>query len=221
MFNYSASEENYIKAIFHLQQEDSTVTTNELAGELRTKPASITDMMKKLKTKKLVHYQPYQGFRLTTDGKKVALGIVRRHRLWEYFLSEKLKFSWDEVHAVAEDLEHVSSKKLIEKLDEFLDYPRFDPHGDPIPDSEGKIETSRQVCLTALALNKPAIVCHVGDQSTQMLELMKHKKIGIGTKLEVKKRFDYDNSMEIKMRQQTPLTISEQLAKNIFVKYGS
>jgi DtxR family Mn-dependent transcriptional regulator len=220
MFNYSASEENYIKAIFHLQQEDSTVTTNELAGELHTKPASVTDMMKKLKTKKLVHYQPYQGFRLTTDGKKVALGIIRRHRLWEYFLSEKLKFSWDEVHAVAEDLEHVSSKKLIEKLDEFLDYPRFDPHGDPIPDSEGKIEASRQVCLTALPLNKPAIVCHVGDQSTQMLELMKHKKIGIGTRLEVKKRFDYDNSMEIKIRQQTALTISEQLAKNIFLKYG-
>ena len=123
MLNYSTSEENYIKAIFHLQGGEATVTTNELARELKTKPASVTDMMKKLKTKKLLHYQPYRGFRLSSEGSKVALGIIRRHRLWEYFLSEKLKFSWDEVHAIAEHLEHVSSKKLIDKLDEFLGFP--------------------------------------------------------------------------------------------------
>ena len=133
MLNYSTSEENYIKAIFHLQGGEATVTTNELARELKTKPASVTDMMKKLKIKKLLHYQPYRGFRLSSEGSKVALGIIRRHRLWEYFLSEKLKFSWDEVHAIAEHLEHVSSKKLIDKLDEFLGFPRTDPHGDPIP----------------------------------------------------------------------------------------
>ena len=115
MLNYSTSEENYIKTIFHLQNGQNTVTTNELAEKLNTKPASVTDMMKKLKAKKLLHYQPYQGFRLSHEGKKVALDIIRRHRLWEYFLAEKLKFKWDEVHAVAEDLEHVSSKKLIDK----------------------------------------------------------------------------------------------------------
>ncbi|HLG40739.1 MAG TPA: metal-dependent transcriptional regulator, partial [Chitinophagaceae bacterium] len=118
MLNYSTSEENYIKAIFHLQHADGAVTTNELAGELKTRPASVTDMMKKLKNKKLVHYQAYHGFRLSNEGKKLALLIIRRHRLWEYFLAEKLKFSWEEVHAVAEHLEHVSSKKLIDKLDE-------------------------------------------------------------------------------------------------------
>lgn len=217
MLNYSTSEENYIKAIFHLQGEDVTVTTNELAHELNSKPASITDMMKKLKAKKLLHYQPYRGFRLSNDGKKVALGIIRRHRLWEYFLAEKLKFNWDEVHAVAEEMEHVRHKKLIDKLDEFLGYPRFDPHGDPIPDTNGKIETSKQVCITELSLNKPAVVCNVGDQSSEILELLKHKNISIGTKLEVKKKFDFDNSMEIRIRQQLPFTISEQLAKNIFV----
>ena len=228
MLNYSASEENYIKTIFHLQQQDGTVTTNELAAELKTRPASITYMMKKLKSKKLVHYQAYRGFHLTNDGRIVALGIIRRHRLWEYFLAEKLKFSWDEVHAVAEDMEHVSSKKLIDKLDEFLGFPRFDPHGDPIPDSQGKIENFRQVCLIELPANKIAVVCHVSDQSSEMLELLKHKKIGIGTKLEVKKKFSFDNSMEVKIGQtrgtpseQTLLTISEQLAKNIFVKYGT
>src|SRR5829696_2815514 len=155
MLNFSTSEENYIKAIFHLQNGQNIVTTNALAGRLKTKPASVTDMMKKLKAKKLLHYEPYQGFRLSHEGKKVALDIIRRHRLWEYFLAEKLKFKWDEVHAVAEDLEHVSNKKLIDKLDEFLGFPRVDPHGVPIPDANGKIEISRNIPLTELALNRP------------------------------------------------------------------
>ena len=219
MLNFSTSEENYIKAIFHLQKEDGTVTTNELARELKTKPASVTDMMKKLKAKKLLHYEAYQGFRLSNEGKKVALNIIRRHRLWEYFLAEKLKFNWDEVHEVAEHLEHVSNKKLIDKLDEFLGYPRNDPHGDPIPDQEGRIETSRHVCLVDLPVNKQAIVSHVSDQSSEILELLKHKNIGIGTKLEIKKKFDFDHSMEIKTGRLPVATISEQLAKNIFLKY--
>jgi DtxR family transcriptional regulator, Mn-dependent transcriptional regulator len=217
VLNYSTSEENYIKAIYHLQQ-DGTVTTNELAAELHTRPASVTDMMKKLRTKKLVHYQAYKGFNLTADGKKVALLIIRRHRLWEFFLAEKLKFSWDEVHVVAEDLEHVSSKKLIDKLDEFLGFPRFDPHGDPIPDANGKIEASKQVSLTDLPLNKPGIVCYVSDQSKEMLELLGHKKIGIGTRIEVKRKFEFDRSLEVKSNKQAVFTISEQLANNLFVK---
>lgn len=218
MLNYSVSEENYIKAIFHLQQQEGTVTTNALAGELNTRPASVTDMMKKLKAKKLVHYQPYRGFRLSAEGNKVALGIIRRHRLWEYFLAEKLKFSWDEVHAVAEDLEHVSSKKLIEKLDEFLGYPKTDPHGDPIPDVNGKIEKHLQQCLTSLPANKLVVVSHVSNQSNEILDLLKHKKISIGTKLEIKRRFDFDDSMEIKIGRQPVFTISKQVAENIFVK---
>ena len=218
MLNYSVSEENYIKAIFHLQQQDGTVTTNELAGELKTRPASVTDMMKKLKAKKLVHYQPYRGFRLSSEGSKVALGIIRRHRLWEYFLAEKLKFSWDEVHAVAEELEHVSSKKLIEKLDEFLGYPKTDPHGDPIPDINGKIEQYSQQCLTSLPANKLVVVSNVSNQSNEILDLLKHKKISIGTNLEIKRRFDFDDSMEIKIGRQPVFTISKQVAENIFVK---
>jgi len=218
MLNYSTSEENYIKAIFHLQKVTTTVTTNALANELKTKPASVTDMMKKLKQKKLLHYKPYQGFRLSREGNKVALGIIRRHRLWEYFLAEKLKFTWDEVHEVAEHLEHVSSKKLIDKLDEYLGFPRMDPHGDPIPDANGNIKTSRQICITELAVNQPAVVCHVSDQSPEILELLQHKKISIGSKVEIKRKFDFDNTMEIKMRQQPLFTISNQLAKNIFVR---
>ncbi len=221
MLNYSTSEENYIKAIFHLQKQDGTVTTNELANELKTKPASVTDMMKKLKIKKLLHYQPYQGFRLSTEGNKVALGIIRRHRLWEYFLAEKLKFTWDEVHEVAEDLEHVTNKKLIDKLDEFLGFPRVDPHGDPIPDANGRIEISKKIGLPELPLNIPAVVSSVSDQSSEILELLQHKKITIGTKLEVKKKFDFDHSMEVRIGRQPAFTISRELAENIFVKYDT
>jgi DtxR family Mn-dependent transcriptional regulator len=217
MLNYSTSEENYIKAIYRLQRQEGTVTTNELANELRTKPASVTDMMKKLKTKKMIHYQPYQGFRLTQEGSKVALGIIRRHRLWEFFLAEKLKFSWDEVHEVAEDLEHVSNKKLIDKLDEFLGFPRVDPHGDPIPDAQGRIDTARKICLTDLTENTPAVVSNVKDQSSSILELLEHKKIAIGTRVEIKKKFEFDDSMEIRIGRQPSFTISKQLAENIFV----
>lgn len=219
MVNYSVSEENYIKAIFHLQQQAGTVTTNELAAALHTRPASVTDMLKKLKVKKLLHYQPYQGFRLSAEGNKVALGIIRRHRLWEYFLSEKLKFNWEEVHAVAEDLEHVSSKKLIDKLDEYLGYPRFDPHGDPIPDANGKLESETLITVADLAVNKAAVVAKVSSHSGEVLELLSHRHISIGSRLEVKRKFSFDNSVEIKMGRQSSFTISEQLAKNIFVTH--
>ena len=195
--NFTTSEENYVKAIFHLQSEDGNVTTNELADRMNTKPASVTDMMKKLKIRKLVHYQRYKGFRLSQEGRKVALGIIRRHRLWEFFLSEKLKFNWDEVHEVAEHMEHVSSKKLIDKLDEYLNFPKFDPHGDPIPDVHGKMEDLKQICLKDWPLNKTAVVCQVINQSSGLLELIQHKKISIGTKLEVKKRFAEQNHKNI------------------------
>lgn len=217
-FIFSQSEENYLKTIFHLQVGTEAVSTNALAEKLRTKPASVTDMMKKLNAKKLLHYKPYYGFYLSSEGKKIALSVIRRHRLWEYFLAEKLKFSWNEVHEVAEELEHVSSKKLIDKLDEFLDFPQFDPHGDPIPDSKGKMKASSEVPLIELPINQQAEVRRVANQSEEMLELLQHKNIGIGTRIEVKKFFDFDHSLEIKLKTST-ITISEQLAQNIFVSY--
>jgi DtxR family transcriptional regulator, Mn-dependent transcriptional regulator len=218
--NFSVAEENYIKAIWHLQRYRADVTTNLLAHHLNTRAASVTDMLKKLKAKKLVHYEKYQGFSLTNEGRKIALIIIRRHRLWEYFLAEKLKFDWDEVHAVAEELEHVGSKKLIDKLDEYLGFPKADPHGDPIPDNQGKMENPSSFSLTELDVNRMAEVSGVGNQSSELLELLKHKNIRIGTKLEIKKRFEFDKSLEIKIRNVPAFTISEQLAKNILVKHG-
>jgi len=216
--NFTTSEENYLKAIFHLQEKEGTVSTNALADKLQTKPASVTDMMKKLNSKKLLHYKPYYGFSLSTEGKRIALFIIRRHRLWEFFLSEKLKFNWNEVHLLAEELEHVSSKQLIDRLDKYLGFPLFDPHGDPIPDHKGKMKNLNKVSLFELPFNQTAEVRQVTNQSKEMLEILEHKNIGIGTKVEVKKHFHFDHSLELKVKN-TTLTISEQLAKNIYVTY--
>jgi len=214
---YSASKENYLKAIFHLQHESGIASTNEVAAALQTRPASVTDMLKKLKKQKLLQYERYKGFKLTSEGKKIAIQIIRKHRLWEYFLVEKLQFGWDEVHEVAEELEHISSKKLIDRLDAFLNFPQTDPHGDPIPDDQGKFNAAPQHNLLDTPLNKPAKVSGIASQTTEMLELLRHKRITIGTRIEIKKKFPFDNSLELKIRNQQVIMISEQVAKNILV----
>ena len=217
--NFSISEENYIKSIYHLQQQNDTVTTNSLAHEIQTRPASVTDMLKKLQVKKILEYEKYKGFRLNAIGNKVALNIVRRHRLWEYFLVTKLGFEWDKVHAIAEELEHVSSIELIQKLDTFLNYPQTDPHGDPIPDKHGKVPNIKQLSMAEIEEKKTVVVSSVSNQSTEMLELMKHYNVGIGTEIKIIRRFSFDGSVEIKVSKQAPCILSEQVAKNIFVHH--
>jgi len=215
--NFSVSEENYIKSIYHLQQDTGLVNTNALAAEMQTKAASVTDMLKKLAAKKILQYEKYKGFKLTENGRKVALTVVRKHRLWEYFLVEKLGFEWDKVHDIAEELEHISSQELIEKLQHFLGNPSFDPHGDPIPDSNGKIPRLNQQNLTSLPLNKTATVSSVSNQSPQMLEMLKHYSIAIGTSIKLLKKFEFDGSLEIKVLKQPACVISGQAAQTIFV----
>lgn len=215
--NFTTSEENYIKSIFHLQQETGLVNTSSLAAEMQTRPASVTDMLKKLKSKKLLQYEKYKGFRLNDAGKKAALDVVRKHRLWEFFLVEKLKFDWDKVHPIAEELEHISSDELIQRLDNFLGNPSFDPHGDPIPDKNGKIPVIRQQNLWGIPFKKNVTVSSVSNQTAQMLDMLKHYNIAIGTQLMVLKKFGFDGSLEIKVSKQNACIISEQVAKNIFV----
>jgi DtxR family Mn-dependent transcriptional regulator len=215
----SKAEEDYLKSIFRLQQETGQVNTNAVAQDLRTKPASVTDMLKKLKQKKLLHYEPYQEFKLSAEGRKTALGIVRRHRLWEFFLVEKLGMGWDEVHDIAEQLEHVFDQRLIDRLDSYLGFPDTDPHGDPIPDAQGRMKVQPKISVSLLPLNTPAEVCSVGNQSSEMLEMLEHLHIRLGTRLEVKRRFDFDGSTEVKIRNKPLFVISRTMAQNLFVVY--
>lgn len=214
---FTTSEENYIKSIFHLQQQTGLVNTNALAAEMKTRAASVTDMLIKLKGKKLLQYEKYKGFKLNEAGKKTALDVIRKHRLWEFFLVVHLKFDWDKVHNIAEDLEHISSEELIHRLDNFLGNPSFDPHGDPIPDKHGKIPVINQQSLSTIPLKKMVTVSSVSNQSAQMLEMLKHYNIALGTQLTVNRKFEFDGSLEIKVLKQSPCIISEQVAKNVFV----
>jgi DtxR family Mn-dependent transcriptional regulator len=214
---FSESEENYIKSIYNLQGKTEKVNTNSLADHLNTRAASVTDMLKKLKSKKLLEYKKYYGFRLNDAGNKEALSIIRRHRLWEFFLVTKLGMNWDKVHAIAEELEHVSSNDLIKRLDNYLGQPKMDPHGDPIPDADGKMPVLKQISLNNLTLKKNGIVSSVSNQTQQMMEMLNHYGICIGSQIKVLKAFSFDGSLQIKISKQPACVISEQAAKNIFV----
>lgn len=214
---FSSSEENYIKSIYTLQASMGKVNTNSLAEHLNTKAASVTDMLKKLKSKKLLEYKRYHGFKLNDSGIKQALKIIRRHRLWEFFLVSKLGMEWNAVHAIAEELEHVSSPELIKKLDIYLEQPLVDPHGDPIPNEHGELPVLNQVSLVEYPHKKNGIVSSVSNQSSDMLQMLNHYGIGIGVELKVLKSFDFDGSLEIKVSKQAACTISGLAAQNIFV----
>ena len=214
------SEENYLKSIYHLTTvSDSEVSTNAIAEMMETKASSVTDMLKKLADKDLVNYKKYQGVSLTEKGKLAAKMIVRKHRLWEVFLVEKLDFSWDEVHDIAEQLEHIKSEKLINKLDDFLGNPTEDPHGDPIPDPEGRIITIEKQLLSELLTTQSGICVGVKDNSSDFLKYLDKQQIGLGTTIEVVTKETFDLSLKIKING-TELTISNKIASNLFVKLG-
>ena len=214
----SATEENYIKSVFHLQNGDSLVSTNDFSAALRTTPASVTDMLKKLTAKQILIYEKYRGVKLNAKGQLLALGIIRKHRLWEYFLVNILHFGWDEVHAIAEELEHISSKKLVEQLDNFLGNPKFDPHGDPIPDIHGVMIEQEQLKLENISVGILLEVSGVGSQSTELLEILKHHQIAIGSRFMIKRKFSFDQSFEIALNNRELFTISQQLAQALLVK---
>ncbi len=212
------SEENYLKTIFHLSlNQKKGVTTNAIAAKIETKASSVTDMIKKLDDKKLVEYQKYQGVKLTEEGLLAAKMIVRKHRLWEVFLVEKLGFSWDEVHDVAEELEHIKSEKLINKLDAYLEYPTEDPHGDPIPNAKGEIKNVEKQLLSDLKPNKPSICVGVKDSSTDFLQYLDKQKIALGSKIEILDIETFDQSYTIAVDDHE-MTISKKIASNLFVK---
>ncbi|MBC7606820.1 MAG: metal-dependent transcriptional regulator [Burkholderiales bacterium] len=212
------SEENYLKTIYHLTNvADDGVSTNAIAEMIETKASSVTDMLKKLAEKDLVNYKKYQGVSLTERGKLSAKMIVRKHRLWEVFLVEKLDFSWDEVHDIAEQLEHIKSEKLINKLDDFLGNPTKDPHGDPIPDANGLIIKIEKLLLSELNFHQIGICVGVKDSSADFLKYLDKNRIALGSQIEILAKEDFDQSLKIRI-DQTELIISNKIAGNLFVK---
>ncbi len=212
------SEENYLKTIYHLTSvSEEAVSTNAIAEMMATKASSVTDMLKKLAEKDLVNYKKYQGVSLTDSGKLAAKMIVRKHRLWECFLVEKLNFSWDEVHDIAEQLEHIKSEKLINKLDDYLGNPTEDPHGDPIPDAEGRIIKIEKRLLSELEKKQSGICVGVKDTSSDFLKYLDKQEIALGSRIEIIEKESFDSSYRIRVGT-NEIMISNKIASNIYIQ---
>ncbi len=215
----SYTEENYLKALFQLASEKKgkqEAGTNELAVHLALKPATVNDMLKKLKEKKLLQYEKYRKIALTEEGRRLAINIVRKHRLWETFLYEKLDFTWDEVHEVAEQLEHIQSEKLVNKLDKFLDYPEFDPHGDAIPNAKGELKVQARKTLSQVQEGLSCKMIAVKDNTASFLQYVMKVGLGISSKIKVVNKHDFDSTMEIEVNGKRS-NVSQKFAENIFV----
>lgn len=215
---FTLSEENYLKTIYHLQAESGKgISTNAIANKLETKASSVTDMVKKLSEKNVLYYKKYQGVSLTDLGKKTALGVIRKHRLWEVFLVDKLNFSWDEVHEVAEQLEHIKSVKLVNELDAFLGNPKTDPHGDAIPDKDGNFPKIQKQLLSTMKEGEVGFCVGVDDSSKDFLQYLDKNDISIGKKIKVISKEAFDNSVNILVDNKN-LTISNKISTNIYIQ---
>lgn len=212
------SEENYLKAIFHLSEEGKKgVSTNDISGEMKTRPASVSDMLRKLGDKKVIEYKKYYGVHITEDGKKLALQTIRKHRLWEVFLVEKLNFSWDEVHEVADELEHIKSRILIQRLDEYLGFPKFDPHGDPIPDEYGDVRSRPRLPLSEIEVNGTGQIVAVKDSSAAFLRYLDKVGAYIGARIKVLDKVEFDGSIEILVDNKKSIFMSKDVVNNILI----
>ena len=215
----SFTEENYLKVIHRLSEANSDdISTNAVAELMQTKAASVTDMLRKLAEKGWVNYQKYQGVRLSAEGEKIALSIVRKHRLWEVFLVDKMGFNWDEVHEIAEQLEHIESDQLINKLDEYLGFPKTDPHGDPIPNKEGILPELAYSHLSDIKATKTCKLMGVAQDSAVFLQLLTKLNLSLGAKLDIQEINEFDRSIFVSINDATPIFISHEVAKNILVK---
>jgi DtxR family Mn-dependent transcriptional regulator len=220
--NTSTAEENYLKAIFKIsEKEGKAAATNAIATMLNTTAASVTDMLKRLAEKSLITYEKYKGVQLTPEGTALATSLIRRHRLWEVFLVEKLGFAWDEVHELAEQLEHVQGHSLVDKLDHYLGHPQFDPHGDPIPDAEGNWSYRSQVLLNTLDAGKSGIITGVDEHSPSFLQYLDRMGLTLGVRLEILERFEYDKSLRVRVAGKNEQVLSEKVSQNIYVKVSA
>ena len=220
MILLSAVEENYLKYIFQLSEisDRGIVKTNDLAYKLEHSAASVTDMLKKLSDKKLVAYKKYYGVSLTKTGLQIAVQVLRKHRLWETFLIKNLKFTWDQVHAIAEQLEHIQSDELIDRMDEYLGHPKFDPHGDPIPDKQGVFSSANVICLADAKLKKQYLLANVNDESSAFLKYLNKIQLKLNDKIKILDKEEFDETIQIMINEKKQMTISKDAAQNMFVK---
>lgn len=214
----SATEQNYLKAIFHLSSGIEMVTTSAIAGHMHTTSATVTDMLKRLAEKNLIDYERYRGVKMTRKGEKVALNIIRKHRLWEVFLTQILKFSWDEVHDMAEELEHVSSDELINRLENYLGNPVTDPHGDPIPDASGHLQKESLISLSDGVEGNRYSIAGVKDHRKDFLQFCTANKLIPGSRIRIMQHRSFDNSMEIQVGGREKIFISHESATNLLMR---
>jgi DtxR family transcriptional regulator, Mn-dependent transcriptional regulator len=215
----TSTEENYLKAIFKIaEREKKAVSTNAIAKQIGTTAASVTDMLKKLSEKELIHYEKYKGVSLTLTGNKSATHLIRKHRLWEVFLVNKLRFAWHQVHDIAEELEHIDSEELIARLDAFLDYPKFDPHGDPIPNADGRFTLRNQISLSDLPLGQAGIVLGVKESDAEFLKYLTKLNIKLGSEIVITSITEYDRSMKIIIDNKHEEVITQKVSQSIFMK---
>ena len=216
----SHTEENYLKAVFKLAEEEpdtAGVSTNRIAAALATRAASVTDMLRRLAEKGLLNYEKYRGVQLTAEGQRLALLTIRKHRLWEVFLVQQLGFSWDEVHEVAEELEHVQSPLLMRRLDAFLGHPALDPHGDPIPAEDGAIHRPTHRLLADLCPGESGTLAAVKNTSAPFLQYLDKVGLQLGALVEVLDKVVFDNSFELKVNRERTTLISAEVSRNLFV----
>lgn len=216
----SFTEENYLKIIYLLTERHNgnEVSTNQLAEHTQTKAASVSDMLRKLAEKNYINYRKYQGVTLTEAGEQIALSVIRKHRLWEVFLVEKLGFGWDEIHDIAEQLEHIDSKELTKRLDDFLENPKFDPHGDPIPDAKGKMPSVSYQKLSEIPLNQSVVMMGVSVHSPAFLQHLDKQQITLGCDLKVLEISDFDKSYGLLLNNDIRLFVSNEVARNLLVQ---
>lgn len=215
----SQAEENYLKAIYKInEREGKSANTNAISAAMNTTAASVTDMLKRLAEKEFINYEKYKGVTLTTEGARTATTLVRKHRIWEVFLCDKLGYSWDECHDLAEQLEHIKSPDLIDRLDSFLGKPKFDPHGDPIPDRNGNYATRQQILLAEISVGGKGVMVGVQEHSTAFLQHLDRVGLVLAAKVEILEVFEFDKSVKIRLNESTELLISNKVSENVFVK---
>lgn len=215
----SRTEENYLKSIFKIAERNiNPVNTNAISKAISTSAASVTDMMKRLSNKNLIHYEKYKGVHLTEEGAKLATQLIRKHRIWEVFLVGKLNYNWSEVHELAEELEHIQSDELVNRIEKYLGFPKFDPHGDPIPNEEGKFTIRNQSVFSNLELGEEGVLVGLKNHDSSLLKYLDNINIKLGSLLKVISIEEFDHSLNVLIDDKHKITISSKVSNCLFVK---